>query len=289
MRHTLLLTALLALAACGTVAGTGRRQFILTTPAMEAQMGQEAFTDVMATSTVVKDGAWAAMVERCGQRLAKACGAPGFQWEFKLVQDDTINAFCLPGGKVVIYTGIMPHCANEAGLATVMGHEIAHAVARHGGERMTQGVLVQGGALALDVVLQQKGVAPTQRNQWMAAFGMGSQIGVLLPYSRKHEYEADYLGMTYLAKAGYDPAESPRFWERFAKLGGERPPEFLSTHPADEKRAAEMRAKLPELQALAAAAPAQLGIGETIQAAAAPTPPASAPKPSAPAAPKPTK
>jgi len=171
----------------------------------------------------------------------------------------------------------------------VMGHEIAHAVARHGGERMTQGVLVQGGALALDVVLQQKGVAPTQRNQWMAAFGMGSQIGVLLPYSRKHEYEADYLGMTYLAKAGYDPAESPRFWERFAKLGGERPPEFLSTHPADEKRAAEMRARLPEMQALAAAAPAQLGAGETIQAAAAPKPPAPTPKPSAAAAPKPTK
>jgi len=150
----------------------------------------------------------------------------------------------MPGGKVVVYTGILPYTLTEAGLAVVMGHEIAHAVARHGNERMSQGMLVQFGGMALDVALQSK---PEQTKAiFMQAYGVGSQVGMLLPYSRIHESEADKLGLVFMAMAGYDPNEAITFWERMAKSGGQKPPEILSTHPADETRIADLKAYLPE-------------------------------------------
>ena len=185
------------------------------------------------------------MVERVGRRLAAVAPARGFEWEFVLLESDTPNAFCLPGGKVAIYTGILPYCQNEAGLAAVMGHEIGHAIARHGGERMSQGILAGTATLALDLYLKERGVEPTEQALWMGAFALGSQLGVLLPYSRKHELEADYLGLMYMAKAGYDPREAPKFWQRFATLSRGQP-EFLSTHPEPGRRAKDLSGSVPE-------------------------------------------
>jgi predicted Zn-dependent protease len=151
----------------------------------------------------------------------------------------------MPGGKVVVYTGILPITRDEAGLATVMGHEIAHAVARHGNERMSQALLTQMGGMALAVALEQN---PSQTNQlWMAVYGMGAQVGILLPYSRLHESEADHLGLIFMAMAGYDPNKAVEFWERMAQMkSGQAPPEFLSTHPSDEARIKKIKELLPE-------------------------------------------
>ncbi len=169
----------------------------------------------------------------------------GFQWEFNLVDDPAVNAWCMPGGKVVFYTGIMPICQDETGVAVVMGHEVAHAVADHGNERMTQGLMAQAGQTALSVYMANK--PDETRNMMLAAFGVGAQVGVLLPFSRLHESEADKLGLIFMAMAGYDPHEAPRFWERMsAKSGGNKPPEFMSTHPSDQRRIANLQAMMPE-------------------------------------------
>jgi predicted Zn-dependent protease len=171
-----------------------------------------------------------------------------FEWEFRVVQSKQINAFCLPGGKVVVYTGILPVCANEAGLATVMGHEIGHALARHGAERMAQQQLVAIGQQA--VAYSFGNLRPDQQRQLLAVLGVGTQVGVLLPFSRKHESEADHIGILLMAKAGYDPAEAPAFWERMkqATSGSGRTPEFLSTHPDPAHRIADLRGWMPEAE-----------------------------------------
>ena len=169
-----------------------------------------------------------------------------YDWEFNLVESKDVNAWCMPGGKVVFYTGILPYTRNEDGVAVVMGHEIAHAVAAHGNERMSHMLAVQFGGLALSVALAQR-PGETQ-GLWMAAFGLGAQVGLLLPFSRLHEYEADRLGLTFMAMAGYDPREGVKFWERMAqKQGGKKPPEFMSTHPSDEKRIANIKQLIPEV------------------------------------------
>jgi len=168
----------------------------------------------------------------------------GYNWEFNLVESPEVNAWCMPGGKVVVYTGILPITQNEGGLAVVMGHEIAHAIAKHGDERMSQGLLTELGGTALTVALEKK---PEETRQlWMAAFGVGAQVGVLLPYSRLHESEADHLGLIFMAMAGYDPHISANFWERMAKQSGAKPPEFLSTHPSDETRINKINTEIPE-------------------------------------------
>lgn len=168
----------------------------------------------------------------------------GFEWEFNLVENDLVNAWCMPGGKVVIYTGILPVTKNETGLAVVMGHEIAHAIAEHGGERMSQELIRQAGGVALSVALKDN---PEQtRNYWMAAYGLGSEVGVMLPFSRLHESEADHLGLIFMAMAGYDPQEAPSFWTRMSQVGGQKPPEFLSTHPSDETRISNLNKWMPE-------------------------------------------
>ena len=158
----------------------------------------------------------------------------GYKWDFNLVENDQVNAWCMPGGKVVVYTGILPITKDETGLAVVMGHEIAHAIAEHGNERMSQQLLQQVGAVGLMVAMKDEPVQ-TQA-MWMAVYGVGTQVGIMLPYSRTHESEADHLGLIFMAMAGYDPREAPKFWERMASQGGGQPPEFLSTHPSHETR-----------------------------------------------------
>jgi predicted Zn-dependent protease len=169
----------------------------------------------------------------------------GYQWEFNLVKNDsTPNAWCMPGGKVVVYSGILPYTKDKNGLAVVLSHEIAHAVARHGNERMSQQLLTQFGSVALSEALKQK-PAETQ-GIFNSAYGLGSQLGVLLPFSREHELEADKLGLIFMAMAGYDPQSAVSFWERMSSMGGNKPPEFMSTHPSDSRRISRIKEALPE-------------------------------------------
>lgn len=187
------------------------------------------------------------MVQRVAQRITAASEAD-FRWEARLLKADNIpNAFCLPNGRIAIYTGILPITQNEDGLAIVMGHEVAHAVLRHGGKRMTQGTLTQGVLAAVEAGLGLTQMSPEAKGGVMAALGVGANVGVLLPFSREHETEADIEGLRYAIRAGYDPHEAPRLWERMAKLGGNDQPEWLSTHPASEARAQRLREMIPML------------------------------------------
>jgi predicted Zn-dependent protease len=172
----------------------------------------------------------------------------GYKWEFNLVEDKMVNAWCMPGGKVVVYTGILPVTKTEAGLAVVMGHEISHAIAHHGNERMSQQMAAAMGGMALDVALMNQ--PQETRNLFLGAYGIGSTVAVILPFSRKHESEADKMGLVFMAMAGYDPNEAVGFWKRMAAVGGEKPPEFLSTHPSDEKRIADLQKFMPEAMKL---------------------------------------
>jgi predicted Zn-dependent protease len=241
---------LLSLGGCSTVSETGRSQVLLISPSEEARMGLTAFQKVKASETISDDVKNAEMVRRVGQRISKVVPMRDAQWEFVLFEDSSPNAFALPGGKVGINTGILKITQNEAGLATVMGHEVAHAVARHGAERMSQGMLVQLGGAVLGAALG--GESAMNRQVAQQAYGLGTQLGVMLPYSRVHELEADELGLLYMARAGYDPSEAVAFWQRFAdynrKRGG-KPPAFLSTHPVDSKRIAQLKAMLPRAMA----------------------------------------
>lgn len=223
----------------------GRRQVVGLNPDQEARLGAQAFQQVLQESRVVGSGPAVDAVRRVGARLAAAAEGEAFlhaveldrqkfAWDFRVVESPQVNAFCLPGGKVVVYTGIIPVCRTEAGLATVMGHEIAHALAHHGAERMAHQQLVQIGQMAAAGSIE--GVEPEQRRQIMAVLGAGGMFGILLPYSRKHESEADHMGLLLMAAAGYDPHEAPRFWERMQKKGGGGPSEFMSTHPSHEHR-----------------------------------------------------
>ncbi|OIP00105.1 MAG: peptidase M48 [Bacteroidetes bacterium CG2_30_33_31] len=241
--------------ACTTVPLTGRKQMHLLPESQMVSMSLTSYSEFISTHKLSASAVNSTMVKRAGKNISTAVAqylasvgkadlVKDYAWEFNLVEDAQPNAWCMPGGKVVVYTGILPYTLTEAGLAVVMGHEIAHAVARHGNERMSQGMLVQFGGMALDVALQSK---PEQTKAiFMQAYGVGSQVGMLLPYSRIHESEADKLGLVFMAMAGYDPNEAITFWERMAKSGGQKPPEILSTHPADETRIADLKAYLPE-------------------------------------------
>lgn len=254
-----------AVACVREVEGTGRTQFMLYSDAEMTQLGTSAYKETLDQEQRSTDTAAIAMLERVGRRLAAVAPDHQFTYEFTLLDSPNINAFCLPGGKVAVYTGILRYCQTEAGLAAVLGHEIAHAIASHGGERMSQGVLVDGAQTALGTYLQAKGASATTLSMGMAAFGMAGQVGVLLPFSRKHESEADYLGLTYMAKAGYDPAEAVTFWQRFATLDGGQPA-WLATHPPSAERAKALKAKLGEANRLYAAAAERHGAGETVPA-----------------------
>jgi predicted Zn-dependent protease len=233
----------------------GRHRVVALSPAQEDQLGLQAFQQVVSKSEVVRDGPAVDAVRHIAERLAAATSRPEvdqslgikarkFDWDFRLVRSSQVNAFCLPGGKIVVYTGILPVAENEAGLATVLGHEIGHALARHSAERMAQEQLVQLGQQA--VAASFSDIDPQQRARLMAVLGAGSQVGVLLPFSRSHESEADHIGLILMAAAGYDPREAPRFWERMNQKGGSGRPEFLSTHPGHEHRARDVQGWLSE-------------------------------------------
>lgn len=249
-----------AAAGCATVPLTERSQLALVSNDQLVQLGATSYAEVLQTSTLSNDADAVAIVKRVGTRLAQATEdyltglnypAQPFAWEFNLIyDDDTVNAWCLPGGKVAVYTGLLPVAASEAGLAVVMGHEIAHVVANHGNERMSEALLVEFGGQALAAAMQQR-PAQTQ-NMFMTAYGLASQTGVLLPHSRQQESEADRIGLTLMAVAGYDPREAVGLWQRMAAAdeGGSRAPSFLSTHPVPGKRIENIQAYLPEAMAV---------------------------------------
>ena len=225
---------------------SGRSQLILLPEGAEMQMGITAYREVLTKGKVSADPALNTQVTRVGQRIAAATGKTNYQWEFKVLEDKQANAFCLPGGKVAVYTGILPITRDDAGLAAVLGHEVSHAVARHGGERVSQSLLVQGGLAAVQVALA--GNDPHMVQAVTSLLGAGAAVGVLLPWSRAQESEADHLGLVYMAKAGYHPSAARELWVRMAQAerGQGRPPEFLSTHPAAETRIRQIEAWTPE-------------------------------------------
>ncbi len=228
-----------------TVPLTGRKQLVDISRDQEAALGYQSYQQVLRQEQVLRSGREVDLVKSIGARLAKVAEDPGFQWEFNVIQSDQVNAFCLPGGKVAVYTGILPVAKNENGLAAVMGHEIAHAIARHGAERMAYQKLVQLGTLAAGVAFSD--LEPAQQRMVMGALGVGAQFGVLLPFSREHESEADYMGIIYAARACFDPSEAPRLWERMGQAGGGRnPAEWQSTHPSHETRIRQLNEWMPE-------------------------------------------
>lgn len=251
----ILLSSILFILSCTTVPITGRKQLSLIPSSEINAMSFTQYDEFLAAHEVINSGKDAVMVKNVGLKIQKAVEEyfasknltnqlDGYEWEFNLVKDETVNAWCMPGGKVVFYTGILPVCQDEVGMAVVMGHEVAHAIAGHGNERMSQGLMVQLGGMALSKALDQK---PEETKQlYMTAFGLGSQVGVLLPYSRLHESEADEMGLIFMAMAGYDPNQAVAFWQRMASLSGGAPPEFLSTHPSDETRIKKIQKALPK-------------------------------------------
>ncbi len=224
---------------------TGRTQLVDISREQEMALGLQSYQQILSRSRVASDGEAVRAVRLVGQRIARAAADvdPGFQWEFNVIVSDQVNAFALPGGKVAVYTGILPVAKNADGLAAVMGHEIAHAIARHGAERMAYQKLVQFGSMAASVALG--GMDMETQRMVMGALGVGSQYGVLLPFSRKHETEADYMGLIFLSRACFDPAEAPRLWQRMAKVSRGAPQEFLSTHPSHETRIRQFQKWMP--------------------------------------------
>lgn len=235
----------LLVAACATVPYTGRHQFLLTSKGSEAKLGYQAFQEIKHQYKICRDPKINALVTRVGRRIAAAAQRPDYHWEFVVFDSKEANAFCLPGGKVGIFTGILKYTKNEAGLATVISHEVAHALARHAGERMSQAMLAQLGGIGLGAALG--GMSPTAGQAIMEGYSLGTQLCILLPYSRTQEYEADHIGLILMAKAGYDPAQALAFWKRMmVKDKGGKLPQFLSTHPTDANRLRQLEAFLPE-------------------------------------------
>jgi metalloendopeptidase OMA1, mitochondrial len=229
---------------CTTVPETGRKQFIIISPSQEMQLGLTSFTKMKTEMPVSKNKQANEMLQRVGKRISAVADLPNAQWEFVLFESEQINAFCLPGGKVGVYTGILPITKDENGLATVIGHEVAHATARHGAARISEALVIQLGGELLNVALSRTKMEQERQEYARLAYGMGTKLGRELPHSREQELEADYLGLLYMARAGYDPEEALRFWERFAafnKKRGSSTPWFLRTHPLDEKRIQDIR------------------------------------------------
>ena len=254
-RLALTLAALLALPSCATVPITGRTQLNLIPSGEMLSMSESQYSEFLKENKVSTDKTATAQVERVGNKVRDAVVSymdahgqgdkiKGYKWEMNLVESKEVNAWCMPGGKVVVYTGILPITKTDAGLAVVLGHEIGHAIAQHGSERMSQGLLAQMGGVVLSEALKSK---PAETQQlWMTAFGAGAQYGALLPFSRLQESEADRIGLVLMAMAGYDPNEAVGFWQRMQTAGGEKPPELMSTHPSDERRIADLQKEIPE-------------------------------------------
>jgi predicted Zn-dependent protease len=243
-----LLCILLLVTACQTVPLTGRSQLILMSEPEELALGLQAYRQALEKAKLSQDPKINEMVKRVGMKLAQVSGRSDYDWEFTVLDDDkTVNAFALPGGKVAIYTGLLPITRDETGLAVVLSHEIGHAIARHGAERISTQQLAQIGEIGLIVALGAKD--PQTVKAIDAAYGIGAGVGVILPFSRKHESEADHIGLILMAKAGYDPQAAVEFWQRMltTKQDKDTPPEFLSTHPSDERRIRQIQQWLPEV------------------------------------------
>lgn len=237
----------LGIAACGCQSApvTGRKQLIMMPESQEMALGAQAFTETLNKEPESQNPKIREMVARVGNRIAQVAGRDDFQWEFKAIASPTQNAFCLPGGKVAVYEGIIPVCESENGLAVVMSHEVAHALARHGGERMSHSAVSQNLKNITSTFTKEK--VPEKHELLMQAYGLGSEYLVLLPYNRKQESEADHIGLMLMAKAGYDPREAPKFWNRFSQTKGDaQTSEFFSTHPSDARRATDLMALMDE-------------------------------------------
>lgn len=241
---------------CSTVPVTGRSQLHLIPSSQIMAMSFSQYDEFLKANKISQDAQQTAKVKNVGKKIQSAVERyfkennmsehlKGYNWEFNLVESQDVNAWCMPGGKVVFYTGILPICKDENGIAVVMGHEIAHAVAEHGGERMSQGLIAQLGGIGLSLALEKY---PEQtQNLWMTAYGIGAQLGVLLPFSRLHESEADHLGLIFMAMAGFEPNYAVEFWQRMAsQKSNSAPPEFLSTHPSDQTRINNLKKLMPE-------------------------------------------
>lgn len=246
---------LLLLSGCSSVALTGRKQLLLVPDSEVMSLSNSSFQDYMKTAKPSTNAANTAMVVRVGKRIAAAVetylrnnGMAGevqnFAWEFHLVQEQEPNAFCMPGGKIVVNEGILPYTQTEEGLAIVLGHEVGHAVAKHSAERLSQQMVASYGGQILSGVLANKSTATQMLAQQV--YGLGAQYGVMLPYSRKNESEADHLGLVFAAMAGYNPQAAVSFWQRMASSGSQKVPEFMSTHPSDASRISNIQKLMPE-------------------------------------------
>ena len=252
----ILISSLLFIAvSCSVVPLTGRRQFTAIPASQMLSLSNDSYRQVLKENKKSTNQKYVKMVNDVGIRISAAVEEymrqnglaeriKEFNWEFNVIISDQMNAWCMPGGKIAFYEGIMPVCIDDNGVAVVMAHEVAHAVARHGNERMSQQLAIQMGGIALSQALKEKKEAT--QNLAMAAFGVGSQVGILLPYSRTHEKEADELGLYFMAMAGYDPHGAVDFWKRMNAVGGARPPEFLSTHPNPESRIKQLEQLIPK-------------------------------------------
>jgi predicted Zn-dependent protease len=258
MKRIACLVAIFFLMGCSTVPITGRKQLSFIPQGQLMTLSDQNYKQVLSQSKISTDVSWNQKVAEVGQKIAASAeifmrengmekDLANYKWEFNLIQDDkTVNAFCMPGGKIVVYTGILPVVKDENGLATVMSHEVAHAIANHGGERMSQEIMVQAGGMGLSQLMKSK--PAVAQKILMQAYGAGSQVGILLPYSRSHESEADHIGLILMARAGYDPKTAVAFWERMSALGGTKPPEILATHPANARRIADIQKEIPEAE-----------------------------------------
>jgi len=249
MRHHAALLLLGLFVGCSTNPYTGRKQLMLVNESTERELGVSAYQEVLAQNRISTNPAEVDPVRRVGRRIASSVNEPEFQWEFNTIVDDkTMNAFCLPGGKIAFYTGIFPVLEDEAGMAFVMGHEVGHALMHHGAERMSQSMVAGGATAVVGAALGGKDQDKSQAA--MAALGVATQVGVLLPFSRKHESEADRVGLELMAKAGYDPRAAVRVWKKMSQMAGKQPPEWLSTHPSHETRIEDLESRMTEALAI---------------------------------------
>ncbi|MDR1044235.1 MAG: M48 family metallopeptidase [Candidatus Adiutrix sp.] len=250
----------LGLAACATVPGTGRSQLSLVGDSDLNAAAATQYREMLQKGPLSGDQKSTAMIKSAGARISRAAETylkehgladeiPSYNWEFNLIESQDVNAFCMPGGKVAVYTGILPYCRDETGVAVIMGHEVAHAIAHHSRERASQQLMANVGGTLLGVGLGVGGASALTSDMAMAAYGLGSEVGILLPYSRAHESEADRIGLSLTAMAGYDPQAAVAFWERMSQASGKSGSDFLSTHPSDEKRIADIKKFLPEAEA----------------------------------------
>ncbi|MFH1148350.1 MAG: M48 family metallopeptidase [Pseudomonadota bacterium] len=243
--HLICLLLSLALSACSPAPYTGRQQLILVSDDQLNAIGLKSYQKILNESKLSHNEAIVSMVRRAGLAVAQAANRPDYNWEFNVIDNaEVANAFALPGGKVAVYTGILPYTQTENGMAAVISHEVAHVIANHGAERMSQNLLAQLGQIGLNIVLREQGPLAVEAAQ--LAYGVGTQVGFILPFSRKEELEADRIGLILMAQAGYDPTGAIDFWQRMSKSGKDKVPVFLSTHPTDEARIGNIKTYLPE-------------------------------------------